>query len=137
VHRFSPKSSQNGKNSTARNKFKSCAENFAESCVTKMHETECIYKSSATSSCHHHPKWSLCQHRIWIRCDTAVSDKFEDSDDDSDYNRRRTLLSFGLVSVTMMAVGEPAQAIRRQSSTFLVTAKNATSAESFRMEPLL
>ena len=72
----------------------------------------------------------------WVRCDTAVSDKFEDSEVDSIDNRRRTLLSFGLVSATMMAVGEPAEAVRRQSSTFLVTSKNATSVESFRKEPL-
>jgi peptidylprolyl isomerase len=58
------------------------------------------------------------------------------SDDDTDANRRRTLLSIGLVSAATLAGGESAQATRRQSSTFLVTSKNSTNSESFRKEPL-
>ena len=72
-----------------------------------------------------------------VRQDPFANDGCDCSDNGSmDDNRRKTLLSLGLIQAATMAGVEPAEAARRQPFTFLVTKKNSTSAESFRKDPV-
>lgn len=77
-----------------------------------------------------------------IHRNTAIDDEFDctrsNTEDNTDENRRRTLLSLGLIpAAATLAGGEPAQAAGgRQLFTFLVTKKNTTTAESFRQDPV-
>jgi len=83
------------------------------------------------------PQWgsrytSFADSRVYRN--TANNDEFDCSDTDgTDENRRRTLLSFGLIPAVTIAGGKAAEAAR---SSFLVTKKNTTTAETFRKDPV-
>jgi peptidylprolyl isomerase len=64
----------------------------------------------------------------------VAKDYSADNDDDTNENRRRTLLSLGLVPAATFIGSDPASA--RQRLAFLMTSKNTTTAESVLKDPV-
>lgn len=85
----------------------------------------------------HSPTNSQVGSQSWIGRKVAANDECTENDN-ADRNRRRTLLSFGLIPTVTLTGSELAQAERgRQPFTFFVPTKNTTSAEeSIRKDPM-